>query len=380
MGVRNRRSEALDQTDEKKKDRETMSNLYQRNGIFWARFKVCGVSYRFSLRTRSEATAKKRLKVEMERVMDQAHFAISGPVSWKAAVVSWEADATASRSVSEKTLDRYRTSLIQCREWLDDKELSGIDTALIRDLVKGRQRQGCTNATVRRDLTAISSVLDHAIEEKWIEENAARSFNRKRVPERRDPILLPTDDDILYTLGRDHTRFVDIILFARETGMRQEEIASLEHGMVDKKAKVITFIGKRRKLRAIPLTAKALKIIEMQPRYLGCDFVFYRMSEDAEGKPLALRYSNLASNFGAYTARAEKRAKKAQRPYRRFRFHDLRHLFAVDYLRRGIGGIYDLQKVLGHTSIKTTEVYLDYLTPEEARTAQMGVAQKRTQM
>jgi integrase len=29
------------------------------------------------------------------------------------------------------------------------------------------------------------------------------------------------------------------------------------------------------------------------------------------------------------------------------------------------GSVYDLQKILGHSSIKTTEIYLDYLSPEE---------------
>jgi integrase/recombinase XerD len=77
-----------------------------------------------------------------------------------------------------------------------------------------------------------------------------------------------------------------------------------------------------------------------------------------------------------YTKRAAGRAEKAGKPYRRFRFHDIRHLFAVDYLRSGKGGIYDLQRILGHTSIKTTEVYLDYLTPEQAKAAMVGVAQK----
>ena len=350
--------------------------MYQRNGIWWARFKLRGIEYRFSLRTRSEPVAKKREKIAREKIEDQAHFGIAGPISWKAAVVSWDEHVRRSRLLSESTFQRYKVSLAQCREWLDDRNVADINASLLRDLVKGRQRLGITNASVRRDLTAISSVLDHAIDEGWTEENAARGFNRQRIPERRDPIILPTDADISYTLGKERTRFVDIIQFARETGMRQEEIASLEHNMIDEKAKVITFIGKRRKLRAIPLTRKALEILKRQPRYVSCNFVFWHMGEDEEGKPVAVRYANLASNFGAYTARAAKRAAKADRPYRRFRFHDLRHLFAVNYLRHRIGGIYDLQKVLGHTSIKTTEVYLDYLTPEEVRAAETGVAQK----
>lgn len=62
-----------------------------------------------------------------------------------------------------------------------------------------------------------------------------------------------------------------------------------------------------------------------------------------------------------------------------FRFHDLRHLFAVTYLQRG-GNIYDLQRILGHRSIKTTELYLEYLTPEERRVAVSGSAQISAQV
>jgi integrase/recombinase XerD len=43
----------------------------------------------------------------------------------------------------------------------------------------------------------------------------------------------------------------------------------------------------------------------------------------------------------------------------------LRHLHAVEWLRSG-RSIYELQHRLGHSSIKTTEMYLKYLTPEEA--------------
>ncbi|WP_417158935.1 tyrosine-type recombinase/integrase [Sphingomonas panaciterrae] len=101
------------------------------------------------------------------------------------------------------------------------------------------------------------------------------------------------------------------------------------------------------------------------------------MEEDADGRPVASRYRNVASNFADYTARAEKRAAKACIPYRRFSFHHLRHLFAVEYLREGKGGFYDLSRELGHSSVKTTEIYLAYLTPEQAARAQTGVAQKR---
>ena len=43
------------------------------------------------------------------------------------------------------------------------------------------------------------------------------------------------------------------------------------------------------------------------------------------------------------------------------------------------GNIYDLQKVLGHASLKTTEMYLANLTPAEQERAMHGLAQNPAQ-
>ena len=63
---------------------------------------------------------------------------------------------------------------------------------------------------------------------------------------------------------------------------------------------------------------------------------------------------------------AAERAEKGQ-PFRRFRAHDLRHKFAVDYLRAG-GDIYRLGRILGHASVKTTEIYLDFVDLDVSKT------------
>lgn len=354
-------------------------NIYERNGILWARFKVNGVEYRESLRTRSEKVAEKRLKARREQIQNEAHYGIAGPTNWINAFLSWseamEAEVRA-KAISPKTVLRYTVSLNECRQWLDPYEVHQIDAQRLREMVKGRKAQHVTNATIRRDLTAISSVLDHAIEEGWVEENAARAYPRKRLQERRDPIVLPTTRDIELTIGRERTRFGDMMLFARETGMREEEIASLEHGMLDLIGRRATIVGKRNRMRTVTLSKEAVAIIQRQPRQLKCRYVFWHLEEDADGQPVAQRYRNVASNFADYTERAEKRAAKAGVEYRRFSFHHLRHLFAVEYLRDGKGGIYDLSRELGHSSVKTTEIYLDYLTPEQATEAMTGVAQK----
>lgn len=84
-----------------------------------------------------------------------------------------------------------------------------------------------------------------------------------------------------------------------------------------------------------------------------------------DGRP----YSTVASRFNFLVRQLEKR----HRDFRRFRFHDLRHLHAVEWLRSG-RSIYSLQHRLGHSSIQVTEGYLKYLTEDEQRVVKYGTA------
>jgi integrase/recombinase XerD len=345
--------------------------LYERNGILWARFKVRGIEYRESLRTRSLAIAERRLKAARQAVEDRVFYGVSEAVSWPQAVVAW--DAWIKRQDKRPaTVKRYLVSLTQLRPWLDGKEVQRIDAELIRSIVRDRAKQGATNATIRRDLTALSSVLDSAIDEEWIADNPAHSFDRRRLKERREPIVLPDDASIAAVLALE-SRFVDLAAFARETGMREEEIASLRHDQVDADRMAVSLTHtKTRRRREVPLSPLALEIIGRQPQFLRSPFVFWRGSGE--------RFKNVAAQFYATVNRAARKVAQQGGEFRRFRFHDLRHLFAVEYLRERRGSIYDLQLVLGHASIKTTELYLEFLTPEEQRLAKQGVAQISAQV
>jgi integrase/recombinase XerD len=344
--------------------------IYTRNGIYWARFKVRGIEYRESLRTRSLAVAERRLKAAREAVEDRAFYGASEAVTWPQAVVAW--DAWIKRQGKRSgTIKRYLVSIIQLRPWLDDKDVQRIDQDTVRELVRGRARQGASNATIRRDLSAMASVLDAAMDEGWIKENPAHSFDRRRLQEKRDPIVLPDSDSIAAVVALG-SRFVEMAAFARLTGMREEEIASLRHDQVDKARMSISLtITKGRRAREVPICAEALAILEKQPRFLKSPFVFWR----GQGE----RFKNVGSQFYATVGRVAQKAAQQGREFRRFRFHDLRHLFAVEFLREGRGSIYELQQRLGHASIKTTEDYLQYLTPEEKQAAIHGVAQEAAQ-
>ena len=340
--------------------------LYRRGEILWARFKVRGVEYRESLRTRSVATAERRMKVIRAQAQEQAYYGGAEKVSWPQAVVAW--DGWIKRQGKRPaTIKRYLVSLIQLRPWLDPKDVREIDAMLIREIVRDRGKLGATNATIRRDLTALASVLDAAIDESWIETNPAHSYDRRRLKERREPIVLPDNNSIAAVLELG-SRFVDMAELSRETGMREEEIASLTHAQIDRERLAVSLVHtKARRAREVPLSHAALAILDRQPQFLRSPFVFWR----GQGA----RFNYVGSQFFATVSRTARKAAQAKEPFRRFRFHDLRHLFAVEFLRMRKGSLYELQQILGHASVKTTEGYLDHLTPDEKQTAIHGVTQ-----
>lgn len=346
-------------------------NIYLREGIYWARFKVAGVEYRESLRTRSERVAEKRLKALRESVEDRAVYGMAGPVTWPDAVVSWHEHA--SGALGDRTQHRYRTSLKQMRAFLDHLTVQAITGEVIKDMIKARRRAGVSNATIRRDLTAMASVLNHAVDEDWIAENPVDGIKRKRiVPEKTVRIVLPQPEAMEAIFASLPERMRDVCDFTRETGLRLDEALSLKHTGVQRGDGWISVEkGKGNKVRVVPLTKKAEAIIDRQPRYPGKPLVFWQGTGE--------RLANFSSRLGGYMRRAARKAAQAGQEFHSFSHHDFRHLFAVEYLRDRRGSIYDLQREMGHDSITTTERYLAFLTPEQEKRARQGVAQNMTQ-
>lgn len=334
-------------------------NLYKRGGTYYARVKVAGRDQRRSLRTGSKAVALKKLRKilgEVDHVREHGHERHT----WKAAVVEWTTAMVGT--VKPGVLDRYKISLANVRPIMDPLYVDEISTKTIARIVKHRKGDKVTNATIRRDLTAVSSVIRWCCAQGWREDNPAHAYDRSVIRERRDPIVLPDPADIDVIAARAGGNFGRAIKYAQYTGMRQEEVFSLERSQI---RKGVTDLSKTKTdtPRAVPNDERALGTLEGTGTKHDSNWVFWHRVD----KEKTSRYHNVASRF-RHLIREAIENETIKRP---FRFHDLRHWYAVDYLRRG-GNIYVLQGILGHASIKTTEVYLRYLTPEEQRRAMFG--------
>ncbi len=274
--------------------------------------------------------------------------------TWDDAVGRWFQEWI-DREVKTSVAKRYKVSLKQVRGHLTGKHLDDIDRKLLNEIVSARKKQGASNATIRRDLTAISSVLTACLHWGWLEENVTERYSRRLIRERRDPIVLPEDRHITIVAERCPGLMRELVYAAQFTGMRQNELVTLMRPQISL-AVVMLYNTKSGRQRAVPLDERARGTFGGTPRHMSSEVVFW--NEDGG------IFKNLSSRFRAVVKEA---VEEGAIP-RAFRFHDLRHWHAVDFLRRG-GSIYTLQQNLGHASIRTTEDYLAYLTPEEKERA-----------
>lgn len=332
------------------------SNMYKRGEIYWARIQISGRECRQSLRTANRQEAKARLK-DLLRELQAPTFYGETRVSWKKACLHY-VEAFMPGNVKANTGKRYLVSLRQAGDYLDDLMVDEVDGKVIANFVTKRRLEEVENATIRRDLTAIGNVLRLAKSEHWCLQNAAADYDRLLIKESREPIDLPSDEAVKDAIDMVPKMMGKVMAFAEKTGMRQAEILTLERNQIFRAPHQIRLIRtKTSRPRTIglegPLLEEVVAILESVPVTKDSELVFWH----GRGDP----YRNFSSNF------AQQRSSHGFA----FRFHDLRHKFAVDYLRLG-GNIYDLQLILGHSSVKTTELYLAKLDVQERRKAEDG--------
>jgi integrase/recombinase XerD len=341
-------------------------HTYWRGDTLWSRFTVAGDEFRESLRTGSPKVAARRVAEMRAKQIGRAKFGEEAHL-WDDTVVAWSVHIR--RQVgSARTVKRYADSLAIAGRHFSTIAIADIDKAMINKFVTSRQRDGVTNATIRRDLQAVSSLLDFADDQGWRDGNPALDKMR-RLKEHRDPIQLPDEADYEFVLSRLAVGHAEFLRAARATGMRQDELARAERKHFNAANSSLLVVGKGNKQQTIKLSPEAVAIIARQPAALGCTRIFHHA-----GKPI----TQAAFVFSRARRAAQQAAQKAGVDFRGFRFHDMRHLYAVEYLRGG-GDVYDLKDHLRHSSVKTTEIYLAFLTPEEAERAKHGAGRRLDQ-
>lgn len=336
-------------------------NLYQRGQIWWGCLEIAGCRHRSSLRTTDLAEAKDRLKgwrVKLERAV----LGNPNEKTFKEAVVKWSEEVL-PRSVKPSVAKRYLSSIAQLAPAFRTFTMGQITPEEIGNYISARVKQKVTNATIKRDLTALSRLLAACVAWGWRTDNPAKVFDRSIIRETRQPICPPTPEDLEAVLRVAPDGMADVLRLLDATGARESEIVFLTHAEVNWRLKQINLLktktSRPRTLPWLTCAGDAGLILARLHNRIGPLF----LSEQRD------TYKNFSSNFRRVMKQAIAAEAAAGRTLRSFRVHDLRHAYAIRWLKKG-GNLYDLSKHLGHRSVKTTEIYLDHLTVDEQKLAQ----------
>lgn len=140
-------------------------------------------------------------------------------------------------------------------------------------------------------------------------------------------------------------------------GLRLKESIRLRVQDIDSKAMTIRIIGKRNKERLLPLTEPVLRMLRYVWKQRKHPVWLFPNLKDTDHVP----HNTISKAF--------KLARAAALLDESFTPHVLRHSFATQLLEQGID-IRVIQILLGHASLRSTQVYLHLTEPVKAEVRQ----------
>ncbi len=331
-------------------------SLIKRNKHWWVDIRIDGKRYRQSTGKVHKGDA---LEVYPEVVRQIRERLIAEPARRNFKDLQERYLSTHSRvHKAPKSIVRDESSFKHLAEFFGDMPVEDITPARISDYKALRRSQKNKKgnltkpATLARELEVLRHALNLAVREwEWIELSPFEKVRIERPHNQVERWLTPEEEERL--LKASPAWLQEIISFALNTGMRQDEILSLKWPQVDgTRRTVILLHTKNKEKRTIPINQKVLAILTA--RFGTNDQTGYVFPAPESGNKMNAR--NLLRAY--YSAR-----KKAQ--LEDVRFHDLRHTFATRLVQSGVD-LYVVKELLGHKNITMTMRYAHHY-PESLR-------------
>lgn len=310
-------------------------------------------------------------------------------------------------NLSVHTVLSYSVDLRQFREFLDPGgseetfDALSVTASDIRQWLLSLAEKGIAMRSIRRKLTAVSSFYQFLLRKRLIDGNPASEVEVAKIPKplpvslrprevnkiiaedfygeiparkgrnlsvrEPSPVPLPagvgedtssvgpcadaaaeTEKSPQESRGFEQERDALIFLMLYSTGMRRGELIGLQDRNVDTLRGELKVLGKRNKERIIPFGGELAEAIDR----------YRRIRESAVGAvtgPFFVR-GHGEPLYPMLVERIVKKALRGRAHAQRLSPHVLRHSFATDMLNNG-ADLVAVQKLLGHESLATTQVY-----------------------
>jgi integrase/recombinase XerD len=274
------------------------------------------------------------------------------------------------KGASANTIAAYKNDLQQLADSIGSRASSdgwqSLSRSDIQDFILDLKQRGYTETSVARKVAAVRSFFAFLAAEGSITANPTEGLSSPRVGKTLPKAISPNEvDELLEQPARRSTpeakrdRAMLELLYA--TGMRVTELVSLDMETLnlDPRSPFVKCIGKGAKERSIPIHDHALEALNgyledgrpMMVRNHDEPALFVNRRGERltrQGFWLILKGYAKSANLGAGVTP-----------------HTLRHSFATHMLRGGMP-LRNVQEMLGHANISTTQVYT-HLTSDHVR-------------
>jgi len=277
---------------------------------------------------------------------------------------------TDARGVSANTAEAYAHDAVQFMDFLAamwgeqrSADFEAVDYRVIRDYIAHLHRQKYEKRSIARKLTALRSLFRFLVAEELVRANApalARLPTLDHVlpeflyPQEVAALLAAPDADT--TLGcRDRA----ILELFYATGIRRSELVAIKLPDIDMEERQIRVVGKGNKQREVLFGEPAAQALQEYLQRVRPQLLRNRSDGKQEGicflsksgRPLDASY--IYKLVHKYILRAG--VSSGISP------HALRHSFATHMLDGG-ADLRTIQELLGHVSLRSTEVYTHVTT------------------
>lgn len=263
------------------------------------------------------------------------------------------------RNDSPATIESYAKDLSLFREFLEGQNPDASWTAVQADDVREwviylLDEQKLTASSVNRKLSALRTYYKYLRRVGWVNINPMEKVVAPKKKRALPYVVRESEMDRLLELTAEDRTFVGIrnrliLMMFYETGVRRAELLGMTDASVDLTAKQVKVTGKRNKQRIVPFgeelenEIKAYKMAREEALGLR-EFPALFVTE----KGAAMNESQVTKLVRDYLSMVTTIKKRSP--------HVLRHSFATVMLNHK-ADLTSIQKLLGHESVATTEIY-----------------------
>ncbi len=258
--------------------------------------------------------------------------------------------------LAQNTVDAYRRDLVRFTTWLGNRKVERLDVQDLSDYAAWLSEQALAPTSISRHLVSLKLFLRYLQLEGHIRDNAADLLGSRKLWERVPEVMSTDKVEAFLAAPRITDTYVwrdrALVHLLYATGCRASELSNLRVQDLHLKERYCMCHGKGDKQRLVPLGDPAIGAVEA---YLKKQRDQLAASAPRPPKWLLLSRTGKRLRREAVWVLVKKYALRAGAPPQ-VSPHTLRHSFATHLLAGG-ADLRQVQELLGHASISTTQIY-----------------------